>query len=72
MGRRRRRSRPCWPSGRQAGVEVRKILFALLFLAGGISHEIRNPISCLCIASGSGAEPKRRRDPQALKPLSTS
>jgi hypothetical protein len=30
---------------------MKKIWFALLFLAGGISHEIRNPVSCQCIST---------------------
>lgn len=28
---------------------MRKIWLALLFFAGGLSHEIRNPVSCHCI-----------------------
>ncbi|WP_269759867.1 hypothetical protein [Variovorax sp. E3] len=30
---------------------MKKLWFALLFLAGGISHEIRNPVSCQCITA---------------------
>jgi len=37
---------------------MKKIWFVLLFLAGGISHEIRNPVSCQCIASRQAA-PRR-------------
>ena len=39
---------------------MKTIWFALLFFAGGIAHEIRNPTSCLCITSRQPAEPKRR------------
>lgn len=42
---------------------MKKLWFALLFFAGGLAHEVRNPISCQCIASVSLAPrpPKRRR-----------
>lgn len=40
---------------------MRKIWFALLFFAGGITHEIRNPTHCLCIASRQPAKPRTSR-----------
>ena len=42
---------------------MKKIWFALLFFAAGISHEIRNPVSCLCITSRqpSGTRPGNRK-----------
>jgi len=41
---------------------MRSLWFALLFLAGGISHEIRNPFSCQCIPAReqSGARARDR------------
>jgi hypothetical protein len=36
---------------------MRKIWFALIFFAGGISHEIRNPVNCLCIVGRRSAAP---------------
>ena len=28
---------------------MKKLWVALLFLAGGFAHEVRNPVSCQCI-----------------------
>jgi hypothetical protein len=43
-------------------IEMRKLWFALLFLAGGISHEIRNPVGCHCITTRqSEKSPERSR-----------
>jgi len=39
---------------------MRKLWFALLFLAGGIAQELRNPVSCQTIATRQAAEPARR------------
>ncbi|SEL56871.1 hypothetical protein SAMN05518845_108300 [Variovorax sp. YR750] len=30
---------------------MKKLWLALLFFAGGVAHEIRNPVSCQCISS---------------------
>ncbi|MFH0129400.1 hypothetical protein ACGLHS_04270 [Variovorax sp. VaC1] len=30
---------------------MKKLWLALLFLSGGIAHEIRNPVSCQCISA---------------------
>jgi phosphatidylserine decarboxylase len=46
---------------------MRKLWFALLFLAGGIAHEVRHPVSCQCISArqltGPGKRRTRRRAP---------
>jgi len=39
---------------------MKKIWFALIFLAGGISHEIRNPTSCHSITARQPAGPGKR------------
>ncbi|MET3460394.1 hypothetical protein [Variovorax atrisoli] len=39
---------------------MKKLWLALLFFAGGIAHEVRNPVSCQCISS-------RREDGQRLR-----
>ena len=39
---------------------MKRLLFALLFLAGGISHEIRNPTTCHCITARQGAGPRKK------------
>lgn len=39
---------------------MKKIWFALLFFAGGISHEIRNPVSCHCITARQFTGPGKR------------
>jgi hypothetical protein len=39
---------------------MKKIWFALLFLAGGISHEIRHPTSCHCITARQRTGPEKR------------
>jgi hypothetical protein len=40
---------------------MKKLWLALLFFAGGVAHEIRNPVSCHCISSRHAAGPKTRR-----------
>ncbi|MDN8617894.1 hypothetical protein [Variovorax ginsengisoli] len=42
---------------------MRRLLFSLLFLAGGVAHEWRNPVNCQCISARQviGAERGRRR-----------
>jgi hypothetical protein len=35
---------------------MRKLWLALLFFAGGVSHEIRNPFSCHCITARQAFE----------------
>lgn len=42
---------------------MKKLWFALLFFAGGVAHEVRNPTGCQCIASVSLSprQPKRGR-----------
>jgi len=39
---------------------MRKLCLAFLFLMGGLSHEIRNPVGCSCIAANQEVRPKRR------------
>ena len=43
---------------------MKKLWFALLFFAGGVAHELRNPTSCQCIASVSLSprQTKRKRN----------
>ncbi|WP_260397110.1 hypothetical protein [Variovorax sp. KBW07] len=44
---------------------MKKIWFALLFLAGGIAHEVRNPVSCHSISTRQSDDlRKRTRKPQ--------
>ncbi len=43
-------------------VAMKKLWFVLLFLAGGVSHEIRNPISCQTISVRQFEGPRRRHD----------
>jgi hypothetical protein len=40
---------------------MKKIWLALLFLAGGVAHEIRNPVTCHTIASRQTTGPATRR-----------
>ncbi|HEX2011729.1 MAG TPA: hypothetical protein VJN44_12405 [Roseateles sp.] len=40
---------------------MRKLWFALLFLMGGLAHEIRHPTQCHSITSRFSAAPQRRR-----------
>jgi hypothetical protein len=40
---------------------MRKIWFALLFFAGGLAHEVRNPTSCHAIATSHATGTRRRR-----------
>ena len=44
---------------------MKKIWLALLFLAGGIAHEIRNPVNCHCITARQRTGPQKRRQPSA-------
>ncbi|MBB3178260.1 hypothetical protein [Variovorax sp. Sphag1AA] len=30
---------------------MKKLWFALIFFAGGLAHEVRNPFNCLCITA---------------------
>jgi hypothetical protein len=39
---------------------MKRLLFALLFLLGGVAHEVRHPLQCTAIASGGE---RRRRGP---------
>ena len=41
---------------------LKKLCLALLFLLGGASHEVRNPVGCHCIAVKQDVRPKRRHD----------
>jgi hypothetical protein len=38
---------------------MKKLWFALFFFAGGIAHEVRNPVSCQCIATRVNARPRQ-------------
>ena len=40
---------------------MKKLWLALLFLSGGIAHEIRNPVSCHCITArqSDGLRPRK-------------
>ncbi|WP_413748859.1 hypothetical protein [Variovorax sp. Varisp62] len=40
---------------------MNKLWFALLFLAGGISQEIRNPVNCQCIPARQPQLPRPHR-----------
>ncbi|CAA2106723.1 hypothetical protein [Variovorax paradoxus] len=40
---------------------MKKLWFALLFFAGGIAHEVRNPVNCQCISARQPAGPGTRR-----------
>ena len=60
MAKPKRKSRHFLQNNRSRGPDMKKIWFALLFLAGGISHEIRNPISCHCITARQRTEPRTR------------
>jgi phosphatidylserine decarboxylase len=39
---------------------MKKLWFALLFLAGGFAHEVRNPVSCQCITAREFAGARKR------------
>ena len=41
--------------------DMKKIWLALLFFAGGVAHEVRNPLNCQCMAARPFAVPARRR-----------
>jgi hypothetical protein len=40
---------------------MRRIWFALLFFAGGIAHEVRNPVNCQLLSTRSGVELRKRK-----------
>ena len=40
---------------------MRKIWLALLFFAGGLAHEVRNPTSCLCVNATYVHGPRKRK-----------
>jgi hypothetical protein len=44
---------------------MRKIWMALLFLAGGIATEIRNPITCETVPVRQQWEPRREDEPRS-------
>jgi hypothetical protein len=60
MAKPKRKSRLFLHNSRPRGPDLKKIWFALLFLAGGFSHEVRNPTSCHCIAARQLAAPPKR------------
>jgi hypothetical protein len=39
---------------------MKKLWLALLFFAGGIAHEVRNPLTCQCITARQFAGPGKR------------
>jgi hypothetical protein len=39
---------------------MKRLWLALLFFAGGVAHEIRNPVSCHLIASRRTTRPEGR------------
>jgi len=39
---------------------MKKLWLALLFFAGGVAHEVRNPVNCHLIASRRVAKPESR------------
>ncbi|MDH6167464.1 hypothetical protein M2282_002614 [Variovorax boronicumulans] len=39
---------------------MKKLWFALLFFAGGFAHEVRNPVSCQCIATREFVSARKR------------
>ncbi|MET3495496.1 hypothetical protein [Variovorax boronicumulans] len=40
---------------------MKKLWFALLFFAGGLAHEVRNPVNCQCIATTRDFTGTRKR-----------
>jgi hypothetical protein len=48
---------------------MKKLWLALLFFAGGVAHEVRNPLSCHSISSRQGADAKQRRPRQPVVDL---
>jgi hypothetical protein len=40
---------------------MRSLWFALLFLAGGLSHELRKPVNCECVVARQAGTAKRRQ-----------
>jgi hypothetical protein len=45
---------------------MKKLWFALLFFAGGVAHEVRNPTNCQCIASVS-LSPRQTKRGRSLR-----
>jgi len=41
---------------------MKKLWFALLFLAGGFAHEVRQPTNCQCISTRSTTGPSKRKN----------
>ena len=41
---------------------MRRLWLALLFFAGGLAHEVRNPANCHLVAVRQGAEPRKRKE----------
>lgn len=41
---------------------MRKLWLALLFFAGGLAHELRNPTGCHTICASQAHGPRRRKD----------
>lgn len=41
---------------------MKRWLFALLFLFGGVAHEVRHPLQCTAIVGGRGATRRRSTD----------
>ena len=42
---------------------MRKLWFSLLFLAGGMAHELRNPLNCQCVGARPVVGVVTRRQP---------
>jgi len=40
---------------------MRKLWLALLFLAGGLAHELRHPLNCQAVTARAGAVATRRQ-----------
>ncbi|WP_296723769.1 hypothetical protein [Variovorax sp.] len=40
---------------------MKKLWFALLFLAGGFAQEVRQPTNCQCISTRSATGPSKRK-----------
>ncbi len=39
---------------------MKKLWFALIFFAGGLAHEVRNPVSCQCITARQSTSSEKR------------
>ncbi|WP_255352845.1 hypothetical protein [Achromobacter sp. RTa] len=40
---------------------MRKLLLVLILFAGGLAHELRNPLSCQTIAARKDLDPRRQK-----------